>query len=185
MRSSNLSHGASGELLRYPEMCPRCCLAEDVWNRRWWAWCLHVHLQSFEKPHGVLPAEQLPKPCIFIQSPVLAPSCEPEPLSNPECRICWWCWWRALSSLDGRCQWWLFNVYFPFMYLFWATGPAGAVWLAALVSWLAGLAVEFRFCQCAQKTVLLPCQMKRMVEIKEENNTFKLLFRCLDKHRQT
>lgn len=62
------------------------------------------------------------------------------------------------------------------MYLFSATGPAAAVWLAVLVSWLAGLAVRFRFCQCAQKTVLFPCQMKSMVEINEENLKFKLLF---------
>lgn len=61
------------------------------------------------------------------------------------------------------------------MYLLSATGPAAAVWLSVL-SWLAGLAVGFRFCQCAQKTVLFPCQMKNMVEIKEENGRFKLLF---------
>lgn len=99
----------------------------------------------------------LPKPCICFQSPVSAPSCEPEPMSNPECRTCWWCWWRALPSLDHRYQWWSFSVYFLFMYLFSATGPAAAVWLAVLVSWLAGLALGFRFRQCAEKSfVFLP-----------------------------
>lgn len=70
-----------------------------------------------------------------------------------------------MPSLDHRCPWWFFGVYFLFVYLLSAV-------VLLLFSWLAVYVVACRICQRAQKLVPRYFRLISMVEIKKEEDIF-------------
>lgn len=142
--------------------------------RRWWAWCLHVLLQCFEKSHWELLAGQLASKTIHCLPAASQSYCQAQSL------------WHAGNAGGMLYHLWMVVVQclFPNYVFVFSYRTTAAVWLAVVLSWLTVFAVRLRFCQCTQKPVVclgfFYWQIISMVEIKLENDKCQLCcFRSL------